>query len=134
KQWRRMCGAMDLGDLLTEPRFKDNDARVINRVLMNERIEARLSQQPRDFWIPLLQAAGVPAGPVNSVAEALDDEQVRANQMVLDMQHPRLGSIPTLGFPINFDRTPCEIRLPPPEAGEHTNDIRAARISEVEKR
>lgn len=126
-EWRRLCGVLGLGELAEDPRFKDNDARLTNRALLNETLEKCLSKKTRDAWIPLLRAARVPAGPLNNIAEALEDEQVRANDMVVTMQHPRLGEVPSLGFPIKFDRTPCEIQLPPPQEGEHTKEVRDAK-------
>jgi glutaryl-CoA transferase len=91
---------------------------------LNELLEAQLAKRTRAEWIPLLRAARVPAGAVNTVGEALDSEQVRANDLVVQMEHPRLGSIPVLGFPTKFDRTPCDIRRPPPDVGEHTDEVR----------
>jgi crotonobetainyl-CoA:carnitine CoA-transferase CaiB-like acyl-CoA transferase len=93
---------------------------------MNTLLEAELAKRTRAEWIPLLRAARVPAGAVNTVGEALDSEQVRANDLVVQMQHPRLGSIPVLGFPTTFDRTPCDIRRSPPDIGEHTEEVRHA--------
>jgi crotonobetainyl-CoA:carnitine CoA-transferase CaiB-like acyl-CoA transferase len=94
---------------------------------MNELLEAQLTRRTRAEWIPLLRTARVPAGAVNTVGEALDSDQVRANDLVVQMQHPRLGSIPVIGFPTKFDRTPCDIRRPPPDIGEHTDEIRHAK-------
>jgi crotonobetainyl-CoA:carnitine CoA-transferase CaiB-like acyl-CoA transferase len=125
-EWKRLCGALGLDELVEDARFKDNDARVTNRSLLTDLMEAKLSTQTREHWISKLRAARVPAGPLNTVGEAMDDAQVRANDMVVPMEHPRLGSIPSLGFPVKFDRTPCDIRLPPPQEGEHTKEVRSA--------
>jgi crotonobetainyl-CoA:carnitine CoA-transferase CaiB-like acyl-CoA transferase len=127
REWKRLCDVIDLPDMVEDERFRTNDARVANRTLMNELLEAQLSKRTRAEWIPLLRKARVPAGAVNTVGEAFDDEQVRANDLVVQMQHPRLGSIPAVGYPTKFDRTPCDIRRPPPDLGQHTDEIRHAR-------
>ncbi|MEI9924077.1 MAG: CoA transferase [Bradyrhizobium sp.] len=127
REWKRLCEVIDLPELADDDRFKTNDVRVANRALMNELLEAQLTRRTRAEWIPLLRTARVPAGAVNTVGEALDSDQVRANDLVVQMQHPRLGSIPVIGFPTKFDRTPCDIRRPPPDIGEHTDEIRHAR-------
>ncbi len=125
--WKRLCRAIDLPELADESKFSTNDARVANRALMDDMLNSKLSQRTRAEWITIFHAAQVPAGAVNSVGEALDDPQVRANDMVVNMNHPKLGIISVLGYPASFDRTPCEIRLPPPEVGQHTNEVRNGR-------
>lgn len=123
-EWKRLSEAIDLRELADDERFSTNDARVENRALMNEMLNSKLLQRTRAEWIAIFHAVQVPAGAVNSVGEALDDPQVRANDMVIRMNHPKLGTIPVLGYPVRFDRTPCEIRLPPPEVGQHTSEVR----------
>jgi formyl-CoA transferase len=127
REWQRLCGALGLESLRDDPRFNNNDVRVTNRVTLNELLEQKLTQQPRVKWIDVLRDARVPAGALNNIGEALDSAQVRANDMVLTMNHPRLGPIPTLGFPVKFERTPCDIRRAPPLEGEHTEEARHAK-------
>jgi crotonobetainyl-CoA:carnitine CoA-transferase CaiB-like acyl-CoA transferase len=127
REWKRLCETLGIPDLIDDARFKTNDVRVANRPLLNELLEARLAEKSRAEWVVLLRAARVPAGEVNNVGEALDSEQVRANDLVVQMDHPRLGTIPALGFPVKFDRTPCDIRRAPPTVGEHTDEVRNAR-------
>ncbi len=127
RDWQNLCQALGLPDLPDDARFQTNDARVVNRAALNAALEASLAQRTRADWIDRLRAAKVPAGPVQSVGEALDHPQTRANDLVLDMPHTRLGTIPALGFPFRFSRTPCDIRREPPRLGEHTDEIRNAR-------
>lgn len=126
-EWTRLCHALGLDALIEDPRFATNDSRVANRDELNRILNQRLSQNDRNHWIEALRVARVPAGSVNTVGEALDDEQVRANDMVLEMEHPTLGRVPMLGFPVKLDRTPWELRLFPPSAGQHTEEVRNAR-------
>jgi formyl-CoA transferase len=125
--WQGLCRAIGLPELADDARFATNDDRVANRGAMDALLNSKLSQRTRAEWIEIFRAAHVPAGAVNSVGEALDDPQVRANNMVISMDHPRLGTIPMLGYPAAFGRTPCGIRLPPPQVGQHTSEVRNAR-------
>jgi CoA:oxalate CoA-transferase len=127
REWKRLCEAAGLPELSDDERFSTNDVRVANRALLNELLEGQLAKRTRAEWIERFRAARVPAGAVNTIGEALDSEQVRANDLVVEMPHPRLGSIPVLGYPTKFDRTPCDIRRPPPDIGQHTDEIRHAK-------
>jgi crotonobetainyl-CoA:carnitine CoA-transferase CaiB-like acyl-CoA transferase len=127
REFVRLSKALGMPEMANDPRFSTNDARVANRPAMNELLESKLKERTRAECIALLRAARVPSGSVNNVGEALEDPQVRANNLVVQMQHPTLGSIPTLGFPAKFERTPHDIRRHPPALGEHTEEIRNAR-------
>jgi crotonobetainyl-CoA:carnitine CoA-transferase CaiB-like acyl-CoA transferase len=122
--YERLCTALARPDLATSPKFKDNTARVRNRSELNAEIERTLGQDGVKVWTTRLRKHKVPCGPVNNVGQALDDPQVRANDMVLSIHHPTLGEIPNLGFPIKFSRTPMSIRRHPPAAGEHDASVR----------
>jgi CoA:oxalate CoA-transferase len=126
RDWQRLCQSLELAHLLHDERFGTNDARVANRPALSAALEAKLAERTRAEWIARLRDAKVPAGPVQNVGEALDDEQVRSNGLVLEMDHPRLGTIPALGFPFQFGRTPCDLRRAPPSLGEHTDEVRHA--------
>lgn len=80
----------------------------------------------RDVWVARLAAADIPASPVNGMAEAFADPQLRHRQMLFYMDHPREGRIPQLGFPIKFSETPGSARTPPPLLGEHSHEVLAA--------
>jgi crotonobetainyl-CoA:carnitine CoA-transferase CaiB-like acyl-CoA transferase len=124
REWKRFCASLDLSWMVEDEKFITNDARVANRPLMNQLMEEKLAKFTRAQCIELMRSVKVPAGSVNSVGEALDDPQVRANGMVITMDHAKLGPIPTLGYPARFDRTPCDIRRSPPELGQHTEEVR----------
>lgn len=121
--WQRLCQSLDLEWMIADERFRDNDRRVENRDALIENLNEQLRKRPRQHWVGVFQSVGVPCGPVNDVGEALDDPQVRANEMVLTVDHPTLGPIPTVGFPINLSRTPLAVRRHPPKLGEHTAEI-----------
>ena len=72
-----------------------------------------------------LNKAGVPCGPVNSVAQVFQDPQILQQQMVMDVEHPGYGSVRMLGFPVKFSAQPCQVRRPAPGLGEHSDEILA---------
>ena len=127
RDWERLCQTLGLSELIADKRFSTNDARVANRPALHEAIERQLGTRAREEWITLFRNAKVAAGAVQTVGEALDSAQVRANGFVTEMHHPRLGLIPALGFPVGFGRTPCDIGRAPPMLGEHTDEIRHVR-------
>jgi crotonobetainyl-CoA:carnitine CoA-transferase CaiB-like acyl-CoA transferase len=122
---RRFLAALGLEALLAEPCFASNAERVRHREELRARIEAVLASAPAAEWIARLNAAGVPCGPVNGLAEALADPQLLAQEMVLEMEQPGLGLVRTTGFPMKLAATPCRLRRPAPGLGEHGSEILA---------
>jgi crotonobetainyl-CoA:carnitine CoA-transferase CaiB-like acyl-CoA transferase len=82
-----------------------------------------LARRPRDEWLARLDAAGVPAGPVHSLGEALTHPQTLAREMVVELEHPEAGPTKALGCPIHFSETPARVDRPAPRLGEHTRHI-----------
>jgi crotonobetainyl-CoA:carnitine CoA-transferase CaiB-like acyl-CoA transferase len=121
--WKRLAGAIGLASLKEDPRFATNIERVKNRVELERIVQEAIGRFNRKPLLKLLEEAGVPATPVNRVDQALEDAQVRAQNMIWQMDQPRLGKIPIVGFPLAFSRIePC-IRRNPPRQGEHTDEI-----------
>jgi len=88
-------------------------------------IEAVLSTQGTQYWIDWIAAHGVPCGPIYTVDQVLSDPQVLHRNMVLELEHPRLGKINVIGSPIKLSETPVTMRRPPPALGEHTAEVAA---------
>ncbi len=120
---RRFMRTVGLEHLLDDPRFDDNPKRFVRRNELNTLIDAQMVQDTQAAWIERLNAAGVPSGRVQNLAEALADPQVLAQEMVIDVPHPGHGTVRMLGFPVKLSATPCEARLPAPELGEHNDEI-----------
>src|SRR6266508_841965 len=117
-QFRRLATAVGEAALADDPRFTDNPARVRNRAALVTELGARLSRHPAAHWIDRLTAAGVPCGPVNSVAEAF----ALASRLGTDPVVEGAG-VRTVASPIGMSGTPPTYRLPPPSLGEHTEEI-----------
>jgi crotonobetainyl-CoA:carnitine CoA-transferase CaiB-like acyl-CoA transferase len=123
--WRRFTAATGLDELTDDPRFATNPDRVRNRDVLIPRIEAVLATRGCAEWTGLLNGAGVPAGPVNTVPAALGQPQVAAREMVVEIEHPVAGKLKVLGSPIKLSAQPASIRRPPPTLGQHTDEILA---------
>jgi crotonobetainyl-CoA:carnitine CoA-transferase CaiB-like acyl-CoA transferase len=124
--WRRFTAATGLDELTDDPSYATNPDRVRNRDTLIPRITKALAARGCAEWAALLNAAGVPAGPVNTVPAALEQPQVTAREMVVEIEHPVAGPLKTLGSPVKLSAQPASIRLPPPMLGQHTDEILAA--------
>ncbi|NCX43949.1 MAG: CoA transferase, partial [Betaproteobacteria bacterium] len=90
--------------------------------LLNERFR----QQTTKHWVALLEQAGVPNGPINSIHEAFEEEQVKARGVRLELPHPVAGSVPQIASPMRFSETALDHQRPPPTLGEHSDAILAS--------
>jgi crotonobetainyl-CoA:carnitine CoA-transferase CaiB-like acyl-CoA transferase len=107
----------------TDERFARNRDRVNNRDLIDGLIRDEMMTKTRAAWLDLLDPAGIPAGPINRVSEAMASEQTKARGMVTKVDHPDLGRIAMAGIPFQMFGTPPDIRLAPPRLGQHTREI-----------
>jgi crotonobetainyl-CoA:carnitine CoA-transferase CaiB-like acyl-CoA transferase len=123
KLWILLCQAVQRPDLLENPLFQTNADRMKHRVALVQTLEESFALRDADEWIEILQAAGIPAAPILTYAEALVSEQAEARNMVMEMDHPVEGTIKQLGFPVKLHGTPQELRYPPPLLGQHTDEI-----------
>ncbi len=106
-----------------DARFIQNRDRVANRELVDGMVAEAFKGDATDAWITRLQAAGVPCGRINSVAQALEDPQTAARRMVETVEHPTVGTLRMLGTPFKFGATPTSVRHAPPTLGQHTDEI-----------
>ena len=117
------------------PGFANDTLRVRNRAALIERIEAMTTAEPRDRWLARFEEARIPCGPINDYAETFADPQVVARGMVVDVDHPTLGRLRTLGSPIKMSATPPVADRRAPLLGEHTREtLREAGCTESEIR
>lgn len=139
--WRDLCAAIEREDLLDDDRFETNADRVDHTDELEEELEQTLRERTTDEWMAILvEEAGVPAGPVMSVEDALTNEQTEARDTVQHMEHPKYGEIPVIEHPLNFENAETGFEDAPPELGEHNREAfrqlgySEAAIDELEKR
>jgi glutaryl-CoA transferase len=122
-QFRRYVEVLGSSELADDPRFTGNRDRVKNRDALVPLLQAKMLERTKDEWIRLLEAAGVPAGPINTVADVFDEPQVQAREMQVGVPHPLNPELQLVGNPIKLSRTPVEYRSPPPTLGQHTDEV-----------
>ena len=110
---------------LTDARFTGNHQRIAHREELAGLIEGETLKQPIAFWLGELEQAGVPCGPILNYKDALVTPQAIAREMTVDVEHPTLGRLRTLGTPIKMSATPLNPRRRAPMLGEHTDDVLA---------
>ncbi|MGO9135969.1 MAG: CaiB/BaiF CoA transferase family protein [Methylovirgula sp.] len=125
KLWTLLCGALDRKELLDDPRFTTVAQRLANREVMIEELEKTLLTRPAEEWVDLLLAAGIPAAPIYTYAEAFESEHGKAREARIDIDHPIEGKVPNIGFPVKLGGTPQQVRHHPPLLGEHTDAVLA---------
>ena len=124
-QFRKFCEFAGCPELAEDERYRTNSLRAENRVPLTARIEAIARTKTTDHWVKGLSALGVPAGPVNDLAQVFQDPQVRHRGMKIAVANPDAegGAVPLIGNPIKFSETPVDYRRPPPRLGQHTDEV-----------
>ena len=115
--WTQFCIAIDAEELERDPRFATNTDRMAHRDVLLAELTRRVGSWTRDELIDRLRRHTVPCGQVRSIDEALDEPQLAAREMILEIPHAELGQVKTLGNPIKLSKTPAVIDRPPPRAG-----------------
>jgi crotonobetainyl-CoA:carnitine CoA-transferase CaiB-like acyl-CoA transferase len=123
KQWTAFCRVLGLPELATDPRFATMKERLAHYDALKELVMPLLLAMTREQAIATMSQADIPVGPVNTLAETLEDPQVRAREMIQELTHPEYGPIKQLGIPIKLSDTPGIVEGPPPLFGEHNHEI-----------
>jgi crotonobetainyl-CoA:carnitine CoA-transferase CaiB-like acyl-CoA transferase len=121
--YRRFCRAIDAPALADDPDFATNADRSRNRARLHEAISAITRGRTSAEWIEVLNAAGVPCGPIYSMDQVFGDAQVRHLNVTRHVQHKVLGDVEVVGQAVELSRTPWSVRSATPEAGEHTAEV-----------
>jgi CoA:oxalate CoA-transferase len=121
--WRRFLRAIGREDLKEDPRFKDDRLRYESRQAIQTVVEEWLKDKTVDEAIKILEQARVPCSRVNNIAEMVNDPQVAARDMLIDMEYPDIGKVPLPGVVIKMSGTPGAIERPAPVAGEHNDEV-----------
>jgi formyl-CoA transferase len=121
--WRRFCQILGRDDLARDPDFATAAARRDRRDDVAAIVQAWTSSRPKAEVVRVLASAGVPAAPVNNVAEMVADPQVRAREMFVERDHPLYGPLKLTGSPVKMSETPGRVRWLAPMPGEHNEEI-----------
>lgn len=125
KHWQALCLALKRADLSSDVKFATNEKRVVHRHELVGILTKEFLTRPRDHWVSLVEAAGIPGGPIQNMAEVFDDPNVLQAGMLAETQHPTAGLVRGINSPIDFCGTGIRqvTHIPPPLLGEHTNGI-----------
>jgi len=121
--WERIAVALGRPEWCEDPRFKTNTQRMENREALVSMMSEIVATRSKAEWIAILDGAGVPVGPVHTMAEALTHPQTLARGMVLELEHPQAGTTKALGCPIHFSKTATRVDRPAPMLGEHSREL-----------
>lgn len=121
--WRRFCGALGRSELADNPRFAKNSNRVKNRAELIRILADIFVTRPTDGWLKLLTEANVPSAPVQTIDQVFSAPQVLQRNMLVEVEHPKSGTVRMAGIPVKFSATPAAIRLPPPMLGQNSREV-----------
>jgi crotonobetainyl-CoA:carnitine CoA-transferase CaiB-like acyl-CoA transferase len=124
--WQKLAKALGLTDLAADPRFEKNQGRVANRAELEGILEKTIGGLDREPLLKRLEEADVPATPVNTVDQVMNDPQTAERGIVQRVMHPKLGEIPVVGTPLHFSRMSPGVRTAAPLRGEHTDTVLAS--------
>src|SRR5919199_15555 len=121
--YRKFCEAAGCPELANDARFATNGKRVENRAELTRLLSEVFRQRTKREWLEVLEAAGVPNGPINDVAQVFEEPQVKARGVRIELEHAAAGKLPLVASPMRFSETPIEYRQSPPLLGEHTDEV-----------
>jgi formyl-CoA transferase/CoA:oxalate CoA-transferase len=129
--WERFCEVLGVGDrFLSDPRYATNPSRNAHREELIVQIEEVLMRRDANDWVEALVAKGIPAGPINFPDETLTDAHIQSRDMIVELDHPAVGLVKSIGNPIHLSRTGPTYRRYPPVLGEHNDEIRRLAAAE----
>jgi crotonobetainyl-CoA:carnitine CoA-transferase CaiB-like acyl-CoA transferase len=124
-QFAKFCEIADCAQLCADPRFATNAGRVAHRDTLIPLLEKVMRTRSVEQWTSQLASISVPAGPINSIAQAFEHPQVRHREMRIDIPHPLSGTVPSVASPIRMSDSPVAYDKPPPTLGQHTDEVLA---------
>lgn len=130
RQYRAMTEAIGHPELWQDARYQTNEGRVEHREALIDQLQGVFRERTREAWLERFNRTNVPATPVNTLADTLNDPQAGARNLLWNVPHPTIGNLPLLANPLQFmSRTPATPQGPPPRLGEHTDDVLSAVLS-----
>ena len=123
KQFSRLCEIIGKSELGQDSRFVTNSSRVENREELIAFLKPIFQEKTTSEWLSALDAVGIPCGPINTLDKVFAEPQVQAREMLVHMEHLKVGDLRLVGSPLKFSETPVDYKLPPPRLGEHTEEV-----------
>jgi len=121
-QFAELCKVVGRPELAEDERYATNPDRVANREALIPELQEEFRKRPADALVQEIRAAGVPSGPVNTLADVFADDHVKGSGILQDLKHPSAGSLKMVASPILVDGERLPIRRPPPTLGQHTDE------------
>jgi crotonobetainyl-CoA:carnitine CoA-transferase CaiB-like acyl-CoA transferase len=125
KQWENFCEVFGFDGIAHDERFETMKARLANYGELRPMIERVVAKMTRAEVIDVMSKVGIPAGPINTVGEILEDPHIRAREMIAELTHPEYGPLKVLGIPVKLSATPGVVENAPPKFGEHNREVLA---------
>ena len=132
KQFVALSQAIGLPELPNDPRFVSNALRIQHRTEIGELLSQHFAANSAKHWVEAIHAVKVPVGLINNLEQAFEEPQVKARNMLVEMQHPLKDNLKVIGSPIKLSRTPVEYKKAPPMLGQHTDEI-LSRVVDAEQ-
>jgi crotonobetainyl-CoA:carnitine CoA-transferase CaiB-like acyl-CoA transferase len=125
QMWEVLADMLSIDAQLRSTLFVTNMDRVRNKDRLRQEMEKQLTLKPSGEWVKLLNEAGIACGPIYDIPQVFEDEHIRGLDMLLEEEHPSVGPIKLIGFPVKMSRTRCEVSSPPPLLGQDTDSVLA---------
>ena len=121
--WNKLCEVLGRTDLLTDPRFLTNPDRTAHASELGQIMDEICKTKTTQEWVDLLEEAGVPVAPINTIDKVVNDPQITSREMIVEVEHPTAGKLRMAGVPVKMSLTPGSVDAPAPTLGQHTADI-----------
>ncbi|WP_299649514.1 CaiB/BaiF CoA-transferase family protein [uncultured Tateyamaria sp.] len=125
RNWLRFLDVISAPELDDDPRFNSNAVRLQNLPALVDILNGYLARDTTANWLARMDAAHLPAGPVNDILQMHDDPQANARDMIVDVDHPTAGRVKTIGHPVKYSRTPASVDQAAPVLGQHSREVLA---------
>ena len=124
--WQRLCALLGRHELADDPRFRTNQARVVHREELNAELEATLRGRTVEHWCSMLKSGGIPVTPIRTLDEVYASPHTDALGIVQEVEHPAVGALEQVAFPVNYSGNRPQVRTAPPTLGQHNHEILSA--------
>jgi len=121
--WEMYCALIGRPDLIDDERFETSWSRTQHHAILEPILSEAMKARTTAEWLEELQAIGMPCGPLNTIPQAAQEPQIVHRQMLVDIHHPKTGTLKVANSPVKLSRTPTKVSEPPPDLGQHTEEV-----------